>query len=228
MKKYCSNYPGRKYAFPAAPPINGEKSIFLYKEKTNFAANNKTMKRILLSTIALAGIAVFSFSSCNKLKDLAKVSLNIENGQGQFDIPAASGIYDIDIVSEDIYINLDSMISGQNKELSAKNIKEVRVKSCKLVLQDGTKDNNFSALESCKLDIKSNAKKDYVTLAQVANNPDSVAYELNLPVNSNLELKDYFLSANTFTYHITGKTRKALTAPLKCKVIVNYSLVAGL
>lgn len=186
------------------------------------------MKRILLSLMALTTIGMLTFSSCDKVKGLVKVNLNIENAQGEFDIPAVPGIYDIDITSDDIYINLDSMISAESKEVNSKNIKEVRVKSCKLVLSNGTKDNNFSALQSCKMEIKSNVKKDYITLAEVANNPDTVAYELNLPVNDKLELKDYFLNANTFTYHITGKTRKPVTAPLNCKVVVNYSLVAGL
>lgn len=186
------------------------------------------MKRILLGTFGLMTIGLLTFSSCNKLKELAKVNINIENAKGEFDIPVASSVFDIDILSSDIYINLDSMISAENKEVSAKNIKEVHVKSCKLVLTNGTEANNFSALESCKLEIKSNVKSSFVTLAEKTNNPDAVAYELDLPVNDKLELKDYFLSANTFTYHITGKTRKAVTAPLHCKVVVNYNLVAGL
>lgn len=186
------------------------------------------MKRILLGTFALMAVSLLTFSSCNKLKDLAKVTLNFENAKGEFDIPVTSSIVDIDIVSDDISINLDSMISAENKEVSAKNIKEVHIKSCKLVLTNGTEANNFSALASCKLEIKSNVKKEYVTIAEKTDNPDEIAYELVLPVNDKLELKDYFLSANTFTYHISGKTRKPVTAPLHCKVVVNYSLVAGL
>ncbi|MGC4079338.1 MAG: hypothetical protein QM702_20315 [Rubrivivax sp.] len=186
------------------------------------------MKHTLRTTLTLLAIGLFTLSSCNKLKDLAKVTLNIQNEDGEFDIPATSSLIDIVIESNDVHLNLDSMISAQNSKVSSKNVKEVHIKSCQLKLTNGTADNNFSALQSCKLEVKSNVNTTYIALAQMDSNPDSAAYVLNLPVNDQLELKDYFLSANTFSYRISGKTRKPVTAPLHCQIIVNYSLVAGL
>jgi hypothetical protein len=74
----------------------------------------------------------------------------------------------------------------------------------------------------------SNVKTDYLGIATLATNPDAAAQTLDLPVNTSLDLKNYFLSANQFTYRITGKARKTTSKELNCKVLVKYTIVAGL
>ena len=186
------------------------------------------MKKAIYSLAALLTIGLVSFSSCDKIKDLAKANFNLENADGEFTIPVILVAGDAQLNTTDIYMNLDSIIKAQNSKLGAGNIKEVKITSCDLNLTNGDAANNFSVLESCMLEIKSNTKTDFVKMANLSNNPDVEAQTLSLPVESSLDLKDYFLSATQFSYRISGKARKTTDKELKGTVLVKYSIVAGL
>lgn len=186
------------------------------------------MKKLFYTLSAVLMIGLIGFSSCDKIKDLAKVNFNLDNADGEFTIPAIIAVGEQSLGTDDIYMNLDSIIKAQNSKVGSSNIKEVKITSCELTLTNGDSKNNFSALESCTLDIKSNVKTDFIRMAGVSNNPDVEAQTLNLPVESSLDLKNYFLSANQFTYRITGKSRKTTDKELKCKVLVKYTITAGL
>lgn len=186
------------------------------------------MKKVIYTVAALLMLGTIGFSSCDKIKDLAKVNFNLDNADGEFTIPVIIAVGEQSLGTDDIYMNLDSIIKEQNSKVGAGNIKEVKIKSCELSLTNGDSKNNFSALESCTLDIKSNVKTNFVRMAGTTSNPDVESQTLNLPVESSLDLKDYFLSANQFTYRITGKSRKTTDKELKCKVLVKYTIVAGL
>lgn len=184
-------------------------------------------KLILVSLFALLGVALVS-SSCNKLKELAKVNFDLENADGEFVIPIIARTGDVSVNAADIYLNLDSVIKAQNSQVGAKNIKEVHIKSCELMLKNSDAASNFSALESCNLEISSNVKADWVKVAGVDSNPDTESSTLSLNPNNSLELKDYFLSATQFSYRISAKARKTTSKELQCKAIVKYTIVAGL
>ena len=185
------------------------------------------MKKILLfSTAALLGLA--AISSCNKLKDLAKVNINLENAQGEFTIPIILAAGEVSADASSIYINLDSFIKAENAEVGSKNIKEVHIKSCELQLLDGDSKNNFSALESCKMSIASDKNPSFTEIASVSGNPDAESQTLVLPANAELELKEYFLSATQFSYRLAATARKTTDKELKCKAVVKYTIVAGL
>ncbi len=186
------------------------------------------MKKIIYTSVALLLLGFTVLPACNKLKELAKVNLTLDNAKGEFDMPELTAIGEVNLGTADTYINLDSLIKAENSDVSANNIRSVHMKSCTLVLTNGTAINNFSALESCKLEIKSNKKTDYVQMASVTNNPDVEAYSLNMPVDQSIELKDYFLNANVFTIKVSGKNRKMTTQPLHCRVELKYTLEAGL
>lgn len=186
------------------------------------------MKKVIYSLATLLTVGLISFSSCDKIKDLAKVNFNLENADGEFTIPVIVAAGNAQLSTSDIYMNLDSIIKAQNSKLGADNIKEVKISSCDLSLTNGDVDNNFSVLESCMLEIKSNTKTEFVKMANLSNNPDVEAQNLSLPVESSLDLKDYFLSATQFSYRITGKARKTTNKELKGKVLVKYTIAAGL
>jgi hypothetical protein len=173
-------------------------------------------------------MGIVGFSSCDKLKDLAKVNFDMDNADGEFSIPIITSIGEQNLGTDDFYMNIDSTIKAQNSEVGSANIKEVKIKSCELSLTNGDSKNNFSAFESCTLEIKSNAKSTFVKMAGTSSNPDVEAQTINLPVESTLDLKDYFVNGSQFTYRITAKTRKKTDKELKCKVMVKYNIVAGL
>lgn len=196
---------------------------------TTFGPNLFGMKKIMYTfSVFLVAALLLNIYSCDKIKDLAKVNFNMDNSDGEFTIPAIVTVGEASFGTDDIYMNLDSIIKAQNSKVGSNNIKEVKIKSCELTLSNGDSKNNFSALESCMLEMKSNVKPDFIKMAAVSNNPDVEAQTLNLPVESSLDLKDYFLSANQFTYRVSGKSRKTTDKDLNCKILVKYTIVAGL
>lgn len=187
------------------------------------------MKKLHILSIALLSLVLLSgLNSCNKLKDLAKVNINLDNSDGQFTIPIVTTPGTENVMVSDVYINLDSIIKAENEKVGVGNIKEVKLTSCKLNLTNSDASNNFSALQSCYIQVKSNSKSEFTKMASVDNNPDVEASTLDLPVNAGLDLKDYFLNANTFTFSLGITSRKATTKELKGNVVVKYTLVAGL
>lgn len=188
------------------------------------------MKRLLLCSISSLLVigSIFSISSCSKVEDLAKINFNLSNGDAQFTIPVIPTAGTADLGTATIYINLDSIIKAQNSSLSVSNIKEVHITSCQLTLLNSDAGNNFSALESCSLQMASNTQPSFVTVGSVSGNPDVATDTLTLPLNSTLELKDYFLNANTFSYKLSGTARKATNKELNCKAVLKYSLLVGL
>lgn len=181
------------------------------------------MKKTILASLLFLGMA--SFVSCDKVKDLATISITLDNADGEFTIPVIPVPGSAALGAAEVPVNLDSVIKEQNTQFSTNNIKEVRIKSCELIMLDGNSDNNFSALESCSIQISSDKNTEPQTMAEVSNNPDTEAYTLNLPVNSGVELKSYFLNATRFTYVVTGTARKATDKPIRCQVKVKYTTV---
>lgn len=189
------------------------------------------MKKVLLSVITVlilcAGLA--GLSSCNKIKDLASVNFTLDNAEGEFTIPVLTTTGTETFNADQVYINLDSLIKDQNQEVNAGLIKEVRIISCSLELLNSDEQNNFSVLESCKLALASNVNPDFITIAEISNNPDEAKDKLELPLsNPELELKDYFISATQFSYRVVGTTRKTTDKELQCRVRVQYRIKAGL
>jgi hypothetical protein len=45
------------------------------------------MKKAIYTVAALLMLGTISFSSCDKIKDLAKVNFNLDNADGEFTIP---------------------------------------------------------------------------------------------------------------------------------------------
>lgn len=186
------------------------------------------MKRITSAVLSLLLLAATTFSSCDKVKDLAKVSFTLDNADGELVIPQIITVGSAQLTTENVYMNLDSMIKAQNGQVGAKNIREVHVKSCELVLLDGDKDNNFSALQSYKMTMSSNTNPAPVSFGEVTDNPDTESYSLALPTGNIPELKDYFLNATTFNYTLSATARKTTSKALHCQVKVTYTIVAGL
>jgi hypothetical protein len=185
------------------------------------------MKRLLLPLIAFTAVASTLFSACDKIDEVANIKFNMSNADASFDIPPIVATGTADLGTQTISLNLDSMINAQNGALNSDNIKSVQLSSCQLILSDTDINNNFSALEACSIELASDVKPDFITLGSVKDNPDVPAYTLNVPLNSGLELKDYFSSARTFSYKLSATARKTTNRTLHCKVKMTYAITVG-
>lgn len=185
------------------------------------------MKSNILSSVIFLSVFTVSLFSCNKIKELAKINIELSSADIEFTIPKINATGPATLADKNVYLNVDSIIKANNAELGAKYIKSVTLKSCTITMVDGDANNNFSALESCKVDFSSNINGSKVKLAEITNNPDVESYELTFPLGGTVNLKDYF-NATTFSYNITGSARKTTSKDINCKATIRYTLEAGL
>ncbi len=172
-------------------------------------------------------VGVLALSSCNKLKDAAKVNIGLSSTKVDFTIPIITQTGPVQLAAFNEYVNVDSIIKANNASVAASNIQSVYITSCEITMLDGDAVNNFAVLESGKAELSSNTKPDMITVAEVTNNPDMLSYELDLPVNSSINLKEYF-NATTFSYKLSGTARRTTTKEIHCTATIKYNLVAGL
>lgn len=179
--------------------------------------------KLLIAVIAIVSM----FSACKKIKDAANIDLNLTYGQVTFTIPQITAAGASTLGESNVRFDIDSLIKKTNSALSMANIKSVKVTSCVVEILDGDVNNNFSALSSAKVSLSSNVNSTKTLVAEIASNPDVEAYSLTIPVNTTIELKDYFKATN-FTYTIEGVARKTTSKPLSAKATIKYKLNAGL
>ncbi len=176
-------------------------------------------KKILFASLAVVGLAV-AVSSCKK--DL-NINVPMKMADITFTIPVSevSGPY---TQEKEVATSIDSIL-GANK-VKKDNIKSIKLETLKLTILNGDSVNNFGILQS----IKGEFAKDggsYVTVSELSSNPDSVVYELSMPVNTSTEFKDY-LSGTVFKFKISGATRRPVTSPMTVKAALKFNMEAGL
>lgn len=127
----------------------------------------------------------------------------------------------------DVYLNVDSLIKEEASNMSAENIRSVKIQSMVLTVENFTTEDHFGALTSCSAGLASELKPDFINVAELTNNPETYATSLSLPVKADTELKDYFASKK-FTYRVTATSRRATTTTLNCKATIKLKAEIGL
>lgn len=182
----------------------------------------------LFYPVLMAGMmltAAFTFQSCDKVEDALKVNVPLEVDDNSFTIPAIEAAGDINLTEEEVDFNVEEFLTNFNENYGLENVKSIKVDSCILTLTNATEADNFSVLESCKVQITIGGTT--LTIAEVTDNPNTYSERLVLPVISSIELKD-FVNAENLTYHITGVTRRGTSIDLNCNVKLKFMLVAAL
>lgn len=188
----------------------------------------KNMKatRILFATF-MTGMTLFTMSSCKKVKQLANVDISLTAADINLTIPQINATGSSTLSEVNVPLNVDSIIKANNAEFAMKNIKSVKMKSCTITMLDGDAANNFSALESAEVLFASNAVPTLTTIATISGNPDVESYTITVPVNTSVDLKNYF-NTSSYTYRLTGNARKTTSKPIQCKATIKYTLNVGL
>lgn len=184
------------------------------------------MKKIILSA-GIFCMLVMVLNSCNKIKEALNIDIDLNPDDIEFTIPIITQTGSQTISDVNVNIDIDSIIKANNDKLALSNIKSVKVKSCTITMLDGDVNNNFSALEAVNIQFQSNVNATPVTVVDLTNNPDVEAYSLTVPINTTVELKEYF-KANTFSYRILGNARKTTNKEIHCKASIKYSMNVGL
>lgn len=181
--------------------------------------------KTLFTPLSIVCFLVFAaLTSCNKLKDLIKVNVPLQTAEISFTIePQTAGTKSL--AGFQVNINIDSILKAENSKLGMDNIKSVKVKSCTIVAQNASDENNFGNLSACEASLAADSGP-YVKFAEITSNPETFSSSLNIPV-SDVELKDYFYT-NVLKYQLSGTVRKATTATLHCTATVKFDIEAGL
>ncbi|THU39286.1 hypothetical protein FAM09_12295 [Niastella caeni] len=173
----------------------------------------------------VAVLALTTVTSCNKLKDVIKINVPLETADIQFSIaPQPAGTQQL--TAFQFGINIDSLLKIENSSLGTSNIKQVKVKSITLQLNNATQNDNWGALSACEAGLASNNIPSYTVFAGLTSNPDAYATTLNIPVKD-VDLKNYFNSTVLY-YKVSGTTRRATTTTLTGTATIVFDIEAGL
>ena len=179
------------------------------------------MRKLLL----LAGIAALGFTSCEKVKDLAKIKLGAQSQDIEFVIPVMQQGGDQELAAANTQLNIDSVIKAYNSSFGVANIKSAKVKSVTFSVIDADQENNLAIVENCSVQLASDTKPEFVTIAEIIGNPDEYATSIEIPVKD-VDLATY-LTSNNYSYKVLAKTRRGTTKELNCKASISYELEVG-
>jgi hypothetical protein len=176
------------------------------------------LNRIL--TIAVVLLIVGTLQSCSKLASkLLNFNLSMQTETINVDVPPTGGSISVGPMTTNY--NVDSFVRASTAgQLGAANISSVKLTSCVITINNPSIANNFGNFESCSASFYSNTDTNPYTV-NIANNPNSYATTLNLPVDQT-ELASYI--GNQFTYSLAGKLRRPTTTTLHCTVTFTYSV----
>ena len=188
--------------------------------------------KFLLAVAAIALVVLsFTLSSCgkinigNNLANNLKYNLNMKTAEVKIVIPPYSGTNVNVTGSETNNYDIDSFIKATTgNAVGIANIESARLMECKLILEDASTNNNFANFSTCAGSFFSDVNSAPYALT-IADNKDQYATELQLPVDSTINLKSYFENhARRFTYSLAGKLRRPTTDSIHCKVEFSFRI----
>jgi hypothetical protein len=189
------------------------------------------MKKII--SFAVTGLLLcipFTFSSCDKLKELLNFKIQ-DNYDVLIDIPPTpvGGGTTISTVPFNLKAEIDAN-NTSGKTVSLDNVEFINIKSVQIDIVSGaTTSNNFANFTDGAVLISSNATattQGRVSMVSFMDNPDVYSTHLEIPVtgaSSGRDLKEY-LKGTMIDYIYTYGLRRALTTTLHCKIHLNYEI----
>lgn len=186
------------------------------------------MKRKPVILVMLMVATVSLFSSCDKIKEALKVDFDYKGEAIYVDIPIVTTTSEVVLGQEEFSLDLSEILDAEDGALSVNNIREINLKSIHVELVDNSANelNNFQNIASFNFQIAADELATKVVVEK-ANNPDTYANTLTLPVNGgSINIKDYALKPK-IKYVFKGKLRRPTTKVLKAKITADYSFVVG-
>ena len=179
---------------------------------------NRAKIAIAITTMAI----VLTATSCLKMGNLLNFKLGMQTKSFDVTIPVTSDTGMMFVGPVAAIYNVDSFIRASTAgQLGAANIQSVKLSSVVLTINNANAVNNFQNFEFVDLSFLSNTNGTPYTMS-IANNPESYASTLSLPVDTTVEMSSYL--GNQFTYKVHGRLRRATTQELDCTVNVTFSL----
>ncbi|WP_207513970.1 hypothetical protein [Longitalea luteola] len=184
--------------------------------------------KILIRSLGLVAVLAMStlLPSCDKVKDAITINIGTQTVTADFYItPQETGTKELAIFQYGI--NIDSLIKIESPDLGIGNIKKAKIQSVNLTFTNATQNDHFGAFSACELGLASSSKPEYTVVAALTSNPETYSTSLDIPVNANVDLKDYFRSS-VYYFKFSGTTRRATTTTLQGKATIKFDVEAGL
>ena len=189
----------------------------------------KNQIKIIASSLAFACASMLAFNSCTKIANNLQYDLEMQTATVDVEIPAYDNTTIAISGSQTVDYNIDSFIRANTANMmSVSNITSAKIKSCKLVLNDATPEANFANFKSCNASFFTDGNKTPFKIS-ILDNPDKYATELELPVDTEAELKGYLSGGNKFTYTLGGQLRRATKTAVHATATIAFNIhVQGL
>jgi hypothetical protein len=187
-------------------------------------------KSLTLLIITLCAVTVpFTFSSCDKLKDLiSPIDLVLKSKDIPITIPASAAGQQQAFAS--INFDLAAELAKSNTSsytLKASNIKTAKLKSISIdIVGGGSVNNNFANFKDGGVYFGTNANANTTSkflFAQVLNNPDVYSTHIDFIPQGNTDLKDH-LMGTVFDYLYAYELRRPLTSALQAIIHIEYDI----
>lgn len=184
--------------------------------------------KILIRSLGLVAVLAMStlLPSCDKVKDAITINIGTQTITADFYI-TEQPVGTKELATFQWGINIDSLIKIKSPDLGIGNIKEAKIQSVNLTLTNATEADNFASFSACEVGLASNSNPEYTVVAGLTSNPDQYATSLDIPVNNNVDLKEYF-KATAFYFKFSGTTRRATSKTLEGKATIKFDVKAGL
>ena len=180
------------------------------------------MRKLIL---LVAGATVMGLTSCEKLKDMAQIEVGAHSRDIEFTIPVIAAAGEQNLASDNVVLNIDSIIKEYNSSVGVNNIKSAKVTAVHLEVLDPDQENNLAVIESARVMLSSDTKPDATTIAELTDNPDEYKTSIDIPVKD-VDLAEY-VKSNNYSYTLWAKTRRGTTKEVKCKATISYDLRVG-
>ena len=180
------------------------------------------MRKVLLIT----SVSIIVLTSCSKIiGTLISKFMSMQTIDAQFTLPIVT-----DTTQQQAYgptsskINVDSFITAYSSgNYTIKNVKSAHIESCSITITNPDDKNNFANIQSCQVDLNSDAIQTMIHPASISNNPDQYAASIDVPVDNTIELKDY-LNSKQFNYTVRAKMRRATTKEMTCTIQIKVHI----
>jgi hypothetical protein len=177
------------------------------------------MRKSYLFLFLMCALSVFSFSSCEKIKEKIFESFTAKGADFQFTIPVVSSTTEATVGSQNVNLNVDSTIKAATNGFFGLDIlKAVNAEEVTLNLLNPDESNNLANFESLKVKISANNGSNSVIVASLSN-PDTYSTSVKLNVDDTKQLID-FLKTAPVRYEIVGKARRVTTKALNAQLVV--------
>lgn len=183
----------------------------------------KTLKRLSLAFFVLS---LFTFQSCEKIKEqLEELSINIPLGLAEViftanPTPAGEVVFTKE-VSTDIQKTLDDYGAGENLDISLDDIESIKPKTMVLRIVDDNSSFKLSDVEYVEIQIFTENKTEKQLVAKrTFEGVTENSVELDI---SDVELKDY-LKEDKVSYEFLVRTNAAIEEPTQIGIKMTYTV----